>query len=71
MRRPAIVAFLAFLAAGSAAAADSLRDRARGLFEPIPEAAPAFPGNPATPERIALGTMLYFDPRLREPDDEL
>jgi cytochrome c peroxidase len=66
MRRPAIVAFLAFLAAGSAAAADSLRDQARGLFELIPEGAPALPGNPATPERIALGKMLYFDPRLSE-----
>ncbi len=66
MRRTARVAFLAFLMAGTAALADPLRDQAKGLFEPIPEAAPALPGNPATPEKIALGKMLYFDPRLSE-----
>ena len=66
MRRPATVAFLTFCAAATAAAADPLRDQANGLFEPIPEAAPALPGNPAIPEKIALGRMLYFDPRLSE-----
>jgi cytochrome c peroxidase len=65
MRLP-VIAFLAVFMTGAAEAADSLRDQAKGLFEPIPEAAPALPGNPATPEKIALGKMLYFDPRLSE-----
>ena len=46
------------------AAADPLLERARALFQPIPVKAPELPGNPATPEKIALGKMLYFDPRL-------
>ncbi len=37
---------------------------ARALFKPIPAAAPALPGNDATPARLALGKMLFFDPRL-------
>lgn len=42
----------------------ALLTRARGLFKPIPETPPALPGNKATPAKVALGTMLYFDPRL-------
>jgi len=37
---------------------------AQALFKPIPAAAPALPGNSATPARVELGKMLYFDPRL-------
>ena len=69
MRLPVTVAFLAFFmagAAGTGALADRLRDQVKGLFEPIPEAPPALPGNPATPEKVTLGKMLYFDPRLSE-----
>ncbi|WP_424360886.1 cytochrome-c peroxidase [Methylocystis parvus] len=54
------------LAAGGARAEDALRDQAKGLFEPIPKTAPAFADNPATPEKLALGKMLYFEPRLSE-----
>jgi cytochrome c peroxidase len=64
-----MIAFLALLMAGSAAAADPLRDQAKGLFEPIPETPPSLPGEPATPEKLALGKMLYFDPRLSENHD--
>lgn len=46
------------------ATTDPLILQARALFEPIPVIPPALPGNPATVEKIALGTMLYFDPRL-------
>src|SRR5262249_22307609 len=53
----------------AAAAADPLRDQAKGLFEPLPDAAPAQPDNPVTPEKVALGKMLYFDPRLAESND--
>ena len=43
-----------------------LMKQAQGLFKPIPTQPPALPGNPATPEKVALGKMLYFDPRLSQ-----
>jgi cytochrome c peroxidase len=46
--------------------ADELMDTARGMFEPIPTETPPLPGIEATPERIELGKMLYFEPRLSE-----
>ncbi len=66
MRLPIFVPFLLILMAAPAAAADPLRDQVKDIFEPIPETPPAQPGNPSTPEKIALGKMLYFDPRLSE-----
>jgi cytochrome c peroxidase len=50
--------------AGQAMAADELMKAAQAVFKPIPSAAPALPGNAATPEKLLLGKMLYFDPRL-------
>jgi len=44
--------------------ADDLMTSARALFRPIPTTPPALPGNPATPAKVELGKMLYFDPRL-------
>ena len=41
-------------------------DTARGMFEPIPTETPPLPGIESTPERIELGKMLYFEPRLSE-----
>ena len=46
--------------------ADELMDTARGMFEPIPAETPPLPGIESTPERIELGKMLYFEPRLSE-----
>jgi cytochrome c peroxidase len=68
MRKSLIASLLALLSlgAGSAHAEDALRDQAKGLFEPIPTTAPALPDNPSTPEKLALGKMLYFEPRLSE-----
>ena len=43
---------------------DPLISRARALFAPIPAKAPELPGSSATPDKIALGAMLFFDPRL-------
>lgn len=47
---------------------DPLILQARGSFEPIPLAKDAgfarLKGNKATPEKLALGKMLYFEPRL-------
>lgn len=45
-------------------AADDLMKSAQGLFKPIPASPPSLPGNPATAEKVELGKMLYFDPRL-------
>jgi cytochrome c peroxidase len=67
MRHALIAASLALLSLGAAAhAEDALRDQAKTLFAPIPASAPALPDNPATPEKLALGKMLYFEPRLSD-----
>ena len=49
-----------------ALAADPLRDQATELFQPIPKEPPAIPDNAATPAKLDLGRMLYFDPRLSQ-----
>ena len=48
----------------SAVAADDLLASAQSRFKPIPQSPPSLPGNPATPAKVELGKMLYFDPRL-------
>ncbi len=52
------------LAAGAAWGKDDIMGRAKGIFKPIPAKAKALKGNPATPAKVELGKMLYFDPRL-------
>jgi cytochrome c peroxidase len=47
----------------------ALREEAKKLFEPIPATPPVFPDDPATPEKLALGKMLFFEPRLAEGRD--
>ena len=49
---------------------DSFLDIAqlRSIFAPLPSRFDT-PANPATPEKIALGRMLYFDPRLSRAQD--
>ena len=51
------------LAATQSVASD-LRDAALDLFQPLPSTVPAVNNNPITPEKIALGKALYFDPRM-------
>lgn len=46
------------------AVADPLMSSAQALFKAIPSTAPALPGNAATPAKLDLGRMLFFDPRL-------
>jgi len=41
-----------------------LREMSKSMFKPIPESAPELEGNKATPEKLKLGHMLYFEPRL-------
>jgi cytochrome c peroxidase len=51
---------------GTALAADEVMQRAQSMFKPIPQAPTALEGIPITREKVALGTMLYFDPRLSQ-----
>lgn len=46
------------------AGADELRDMAADLFQPVPSTIPAVTDNPITPDKIALGKALFFDPRM-------
>jgi cytochrome c peroxidase len=57
---PLILGFFA----PAALAQDQLLTKAREQFQAIPATPPELPGNPATPAKIELGKMLYFDPRL-------
>jgi cytochrome c peroxidase len=65
MRR-LVISGLAFCLAltGSAWAQDGIGKTARVLFQPIPDSAPAMENNPASPARLELGKMLFFEPRL-------
>lgn len=58
---------LAHAPAGSGAAnapANDLAKQARARFEPIPAKPPQIKNNRATPAKVQLGKLLYFDPRL-------
>jgi cytochrome c peroxidase len=68
MRHSLIVAAsLALLSLGAAAhAEDALRDQAKAVLAPIPATAPTNADNPATPEKLALGKKLFFEPRLSD-----
>jgi cytochrome c peroxidase len=46
------------------ASADELMQRAQKTFKPIPSVVPAVKGNAVTRDKIELGKMLFFDPRL-------
>lgn len=47
-----------------ALAADELMEEARGIFEAIPSVVPAVKDNAVTHEKVELGKMLFFEPRL-------
>lgn len=65
VRSLAILTLLASLGFSTlASGADDLMAVAQAQFKPIPDKPPALPGNPATPAKVELGKMLYFDPRL-------
>lgn len=48
----------------TAYASDPLMEEAQDLFKPIPAYPPAIKGNVATLDKVELGKMLFFDPRL-------
>lgn len=52
------------LVAGVAWGKEDVMKRAQGLFKPIPAKPPVMKDNPASPSRVELGRMLFFDPRL-------
>jgi cytochrome c peroxidase len=55
-------ALLSFTAV--AGADDALMRGAQDIFKPIPKDPPALKGSPITPDKVELGKMLYFDPRI-------
>ena len=65
IRNPAVVLLgLGCLIASPVLAQNDLQTKARQQFQPIPTTAPELPGNTASPSKVELGKMLYFDPRL-------
>ncbi|WP_058555339.1 cytochrome-c peroxidase [Thiohalocapsa sp. ML1] len=62
----AVIASALLLGAVAAQADDAaLRDKAKGVgLEPVPYGLQAVTDNPVTREKIELGKMLFFDPRL-------
>src|SRR5450759_5047715 len=60
----AVILSFGSLVASPALAQEDLVAKARQQFEPIPAIPPELPGNPATPAKLELGKMLYFEPRL-------
>jgi cytochrome c peroxidase len=65
MRKFAVLSIAAVATCATAPAfADDLMQQAQQTFKPIPTTLPVIKGNPITPEKIELGKMLYFDPRL-------
>lgn len=46
------------------AGASDLREAALEMFKPLPSTLPALNENTITPEKVALGKALFFDPRM-------
>ncbi len=51
-------------ASTQAAAQDPLLQQAKAVFSPIPDQPPVLEAHPATPPKVELGKMLFFEPRL-------
>jgi cytochrome c peroxidase len=65
MRNLIVLSVAALLAASpSPILADELMRQAQETFKPIPTTVPSIKGNRVTPEKIELGKMLFFDPRV-------
>lgn len=62
--RKLCVAAIAVLVSSQAGADDDLMNAARQTFKPIPSVVPAVKDNPVTHEKVELGKMLFFDPRI-------
>lgn len=52
------------LSLAAPASADELMRQAQERFQPLPAELPTLEGNPITPEKVELGKILFFDPRM-------
>ena len=52
------------LAAGVVWGKDAVMSQAQVIFKPVPAKPPVLKNNPATPAKVELGRMLFFEPRL-------
>ncbi len=64
-----MVAAILVSAAGALALADAPRARQASPFAPLPLTVPSPADNPTTPEKIALGRLLFWDPILSGRQD--
>jgi cytochrome c peroxidase len=67
MKKVIVIMFLTVLlvfTVSGAIASDIVMKQAQTIFKPIPNKPPLLEKNPITPEKIELGKVLYFDPRL-------
>ena len=62
--KPLLLISLGAILSANIAYADPLQDQAKQMFKPIPSTPPEIKDNPLTPEKIALGHQLFFEPRL-------
>lgn len=62
--RKVCAAAIAMLITSHAGAEDDLMKAARRTFKPIPSVVPAVKDNPVTHQKVELGKMLFFDPRV-------
>jgi cytochrome c peroxidase len=58
------ILFVILLLLGPSLSASELLDRAKTLFKPIPDTPPELKDNTLSAEKVELGKLLYFDPRL-------
>ncbi|GAB1536908.1 cytochrome-c peroxidase [Geovibrio sp. ADMFC3] len=59
-----MLVLMAALVVSGPAFAEKLQEDANGIFKPIPYAPPALKDNPMTLDKVELGKMLFFEPRL-------
>jgi cytochrome c peroxidase len=64
IRKTIVIAGITLIAAGAAWGKDDLMQRAKAVFKPVPSTAPALKGNKGNVDRLQLGKMLFFEPRL-------
>jgi cytochrome c peroxidase len=64
IRKIIVFAGITLVAAGAAWGKDDLMQRAQSAFKPIPDKAPALKDNKVNGDRLQLGKMLFFEPRL-------
>ena len=66
MKKLKTIAFFSVLlfAVSTTFADDDLMKRAQSRFKPIPKTVSEMKGKSFTPQKVELGKMLYFEPRL-------